>query len=93
VLRTETIINNPRDFQVYRASENAPEGEKTWRILRRGVADLYRRAEICQAANQRYLSALAAVSAGAPLGRGSGACLCASASAWAAPPRSQSPLA
>jgi hypothetical protein len=68
VLRTETIINNPRDFQVYRASENAPEGEKTWRILRRGVADLYRRAEICQAANQRYLSALAAVSAGAPLG-------------------------
>lgn len=69
VLRTETTINNPRDFQVYRASENAPEGEKSWRILRRGVADLYRRAEICQAANTRYLSALAAVSARAPLGQ------------------------
>jgi hypothetical protein len=68
VLRTETTINHPRDFQVYRASENSPGGEKSWRILRRGVADLYRRAEICQAANTRYLSALAAVSAGAPLG-------------------------
>jgi hypothetical protein len=67
VLRTETTINNPRDFQVYRASENAPEGQKSWRILRRGVADLYRRAQICQAANQRYLSALAAVSGGASL--------------------------
>ncbi|HZD07333.1 MAG TPA: hypothetical protein VE176_03740, partial [Candidatus Limnocylindrales bacterium] len=67
VLRTETTINNPRDFQVYRASENAPQGQKSWRILRRGVADLYRRAQICQAANQRYLSALAAASGGMSL--------------------------
>jgi hypothetical protein len=67
VLRTETTINEPRDFQVYRASENTPKGEKSWRVLRRGVADIYRRAQICQAANQRYLSALAAVSVGAPL--------------------------
>ena len=64
VLRTETTINNPRDFYVYRASENAPRGKKSWRILRRGVADLYRRAEICQAPNRRYLDALAAVSGG-----------------------------
>jgi hypothetical protein len=68
VLRTETTINNPRDFYVYRASENAPRGKKSWRILRRGVADLYRRAEICQAANRRYLDALAALSAGVSLG-------------------------
>ena len=60
MLRTETTINDPRDFYVYRASENAPRGKKSWRILRRGVADLYRRAEICQAANRRYLDALAA---------------------------------
>jgi hypothetical protein len=50
------------------ASENAPRGKKSWRILRRGVADLYRRAEICQAANRRYLDALAALSAGVSLG-------------------------
>ncbi len=68
VLRTETTINDPRDFYVYRASENAPRGKKSWRILRRGVADLYRRAEICQAANRRYLDALAALSAGVSLG-------------------------
>jgi hypothetical protein len=67
VLRTETTINDPRDFYVYRASENAPRGKKSWRILRRGVADLYRRAAICQAANRRYLDALAALSAGIPL--------------------------
>jgi hypothetical protein len=67
VLRTETTINQPRDFYVYRRSENAPQGKKSWRILRRGIADLYRRAEICQAANRRYLDALAAVSAGTSL--------------------------
>ena len=38
-----------------------------WYPLRRGVADLYRRAEISKAANERYLTALAAASVITPL--------------------------
>ena len=61
VLRPETTINDPRGFQVYRAAENDPDGPLAWRQLRRGVADLYRRAQVSQAANERYLEALAGV--------------------------------
>jgi len=72
VLRVETTINDARDMKVYRAKEG-PEGDvpKTcaWRRLRKGVADLPRRAEISQAANERYLNALAAAQATTPLGK------------------------
>jgi hypothetical protein len=61
VLRPETTINNPKGFRVYRTAENAPEGPQSWRVLRRGVADLHRRAQVSQAANERYLEALAGV--------------------------------
>jgi hypothetical protein len=59
VLRSETTINQPAGFKVYRVKENDPEGEKAWRVLRRNVADLHRRAQVSQAANERYLEALA----------------------------------
>ena len=59
VLRVETTINAPRAFRVFRAPADEPEGLKRWRILRRSVADLYRRAEVSQKANERYLEALA----------------------------------
>jgi hypothetical protein len=68
VLRAETMIRDPGDFKVYRPAEGAPEGPKDWRPLRKGVADLQRRAEVSQAANERYLGALAAVHEGAQLG-------------------------
>jgi hypothetical protein len=61
VLRVETLIRDPGDFKVYRAAEGAPEGPKDWRPLRKGVADLHRRADVSQAANERYLGALTAV--------------------------------
>lgn len=61
VLRPETTINDPRGFRVFRQAENDPEGPLSWRVLRRGVADLHRRAEVSQAANERYLEALAGV--------------------------------
>src|SRR5262249_46970475 len=51
VLRVETVINDPRDMRVYRTKEGAPSGEKCWQPLRKGVADIHRRAEISQAAN------------------------------------------
>lgn len=60
-VRFETTINNPAEFKVYRTSEADPEGEKGWRILRKGIADLHRRAEVSQAANDRYAAAMAAM--------------------------------
>jgi hypothetical protein len=45
------------------------QGEKQWRVMRRGVADMYRRAEVSQAANDRYAEALASLDTTTPLGR------------------------
>jgi hypothetical protein len=67
VLRVETTINHPEQFKVWRAKENDPEQKKAWRELRRGVADLPRRAQVSQAANERYLNALAVVDERTPL--------------------------
>ena len=60
VLRVETTIVHPEEFKVYRAKEGDPDGQKSWRDLRRGVADLHRRAQVSSAANGRYLEALVA---------------------------------
>jgi len=68
-LRVETTINDARDMKVYRASESNPSGPKSWRKLRKGVADFPRRAEISQAANTRYLTALGAVDSQTPIGQ------------------------
>jgi hypothetical protein len=67
VLRVETTIVRPKDFRVYRAKEGQRKGPKSWRILRKGVSDMYRRAEVCRAANQRYLEALASVTGSSSL--------------------------
>jgi hypothetical protein len=67
VLRIETTINKTEDFKVYRASEADPEGKKDWRPLRRGVADLHRRAEVSQAANEKYAEQAATLHETTPL--------------------------
>jgi hypothetical protein len=67
VLRVETTIANPRDFKVLRPLHDQPEGTLAWRPLRKGVADLHRRAEVSQRANETYLDALAAVEDTTPL--------------------------
>jgi hypothetical protein len=63
IFRVETTINNPKEFRSYRAKMGEPDGAKSWRIMQRGVADTYRRAEVSQACNNRYLEALASVAA------------------------------
>jgi len=68
VLRVETTINDPRQFKVYRGTEAEPDN-KDWRKLRKGVADLHRRAQVSQACNERYLDAMAAVEQTASLGQ------------------------
>ncbi|NUQ60934.1 MAG: hypothetical protein HUU20_00490 [Pirellulales bacterium] len=69
VLRVETTVNDARELAVYRASEADPQGKKKWRRLRKGMVDLPRRAEVSQAANNRYLTALSAVDSATPLGQ------------------------
>ncbi len=59
VLRAETTINHAEDLRVYRTPESKPDAPMAWHPLRRGVADLHRRAQLSRAANERYLSALA----------------------------------
>ena len=61
VLRAETTVHNGEDFRVYRPKEGDPEGELGWRRMRRGIADLHRRAEVSRKAGERYLDAFASV--------------------------------
>jgi hypothetical protein len=69
VLRVETTINHTEQFKVYRRSERDPDGPCCWRMLRRGLADLPRRAEVSRAANERYLQALASTTGSTPLAK------------------------
>jgi hypothetical protein len=67
--RIETTINQPKGFQTYRTKEGAPEdAEKEWLPMRKGVADLDRRAEVSHAANSRLAESLASVSETKTLG-------------------------
>jgi hypothetical protein len=58
VLRIETTINDPTEFRVRR---KASSGKLAWQPLRKGVAWLWRYAEVSRTANGRYLEALAVV--------------------------------
>lgn len=66
VLRIETTMNNPARFRVRRRVSRKGQTRLQWVPLRKGVADIARRVEICRAANERYLEALAVVGQPAP---------------------------
>lgn len=61
VLRIETTINDPRRFRVRRWGTRKGRKGLYWQPMRKGLADIPRRVEICRAANERYLEALAVV--------------------------------
>lgn len=63
VLRVETTLNNMRELK----SSRMEEGKVVWKRMRKGVADIARRAEVSQAANERYLEAMAAAENPVPL--------------------------
>lgn len=63
VLRVETTVNEAKEFRSYRSKVGDPDGVKSWRVMRRSVADTYRRMEVSQASNDRYLEALSSVAA------------------------------
>ena len=67
VLRVETTIHDANGLKVYRPVADDPGGPSRWQPLRKGIADLHRRCELSQAANERYLEALAAVESATPL--------------------------
>jgi hypothetical protein len=67
VLRIETVINDPTEFRVRRWQQNKHGGRHlAWLPLRKGVAWLWRYAQVALAANRRYLEALAAADDHAP---------------------------
>jgi hypothetical protein len=61
VLRAEGTLNDVSDLRVYRPREGDPHGQLAWRPLRRGIADLHRRAQVARTATERYLDALASI--------------------------------
>lgn len=63
VLRVETTLNNVKDIK----SPRVEKGKKVWKSMRKGVADIPKRAEVSAASNGRYLDALAAVKTPLPL--------------------------
>jgi len=69
ILRIETTINEPRDFRVYRPKQGVCGGPCQWRRMRKGIADIHRRAEVSDASNRRYLDALGSLDTNAPLRR------------------------
>jgi hypothetical protein len=69
-LRLETTINDPKGFAVFRTKEGAgADSPKSWQQMRKGVADLGRRAEVSQSANNRLAESLASVAETVPLGK------------------------
>lgn len=69
-LRIETTINQPKDYRVWRTKEgDPPDADKSWQQMRKGVADLPRRAQVAEAANQRLAASLATVAETTTLGQ------------------------
>lgn len=61
VLRVETTIGDPTDFKVFRPRQGQSGDQLDWLPLRKGVADLHRRAQVSQRSNETYFDALAVV--------------------------------
>ena len=68
VLRLENMLINVRDFKVFRMREGDTDGPMEYLRLRKGVADMHRRAELGEKINERYAAALATVDDSVPLG-------------------------
>jgi hypothetical protein len=61
-LRIETTINSPKEYKVFRTKEGEKsDAPKSWQHLRKGVADMPRRADIADAANKRLAESLASI--------------------------------
>jgi hypothetical protein len=62
VLRIEPVINDPKEFFVHRCRDKQDGTQEVgWFPMAKGVANLYRYAEVSRQASTRYLEALAVV--------------------------------
>jgi hypothetical protein len=61
VLRIESMLLDLEHFKVFRTKEGDEGGPMSYRRLRKGVADLHRRAEVSEKINDRYVASLATV--------------------------------
>jgi hypothetical protein len=61
LLRIETVINQPREFRVRRPCTRQGTTQMAWLPMNKGVSNFYHYHEVAQAANTRYLNALAVV--------------------------------
>ena len=69
-LRVENTINKVSIFKVFRTKDGADaSASKSWQQMRKGVADLGRRAQIGQSINNRLLASLKTVAESTPLGK------------------------
>lgn len=59
VLRVETTINNPSEFRVLRTIPTRTGHSLRWMPMGKGVANLWRYAQVSLQSNNRYLNALA----------------------------------
>lgn len=66
VLRIETVINQPREFRVWRPCQRNGQEQMAWCPMNKGVANLRHYLRVARSANQRYLEALAVVADPAP---------------------------
>ena len=61
IFRVETMTAAVHMFCHFRAAEGGSPDSRKWRIMRRGVADLFARTQRSQKANDRYLDSFATV--------------------------------
>jgi hypothetical protein len=61
ILRVETVINQPREFRVFREGIRKGEAQMVWAPMNKGVANLPEYQRHAAAANERYLDALSVV--------------------------------
>lgn len=61
VLRFEATTAAVSDWRTFRPKEGDAGGKRSWRPMRRGIADLHRLTQVSQQATERYMNALAQV--------------------------------
>ena len=65
----QVTLNDVQGLKVFRYADETRSQPRQWLPLRKTVADMPRRAQLSQAANRRYLEALASFDAQTPLSR------------------------
>jgi hypothetical protein len=67
LFRVEATFNGVKGYRVYRRVSGVLKGPREWLPLRKGVADLPRRASLSRKATERYLEAVGQLEAQTPL--------------------------